>query len=108
MKSVFEKDILNEDNFFTDLNRRIFRYIKESYENSDTFANLNEIFTPEEIGRITRIKNERMKLANNSEDVLLESIEALKSSMEKKTATGTTTFDQLTELIKKMRSDSES
>ena len=59
-------------------------------------------------GRITRIKNERMKLANNGEDVLLESIEALKSSMEKKNAAGATTFDQLAELINKMRSDSDS
>ena len=107
-KTVFEKDIISEENFFTDLNKRIFRYVKESYENADTFANLNEIFAPEEVGRIVRIKNERMKLANNDETVLLESIEALKSSMEKKTAAGATTFDQLTELIKKMRSDSES
>ena len=107
-KAVFEKGMLEEENFFTDLNKRIFRYIKESYENSDVFANLNEVFSPEEVGRITRIKNERMKLENNGEDVLLESIEALKSSMEKKTAAGATTFDQLTELIKKMRSDSDS
>ena len=105
-KNVFEKAILSEENFFTALNKRIFNYISDAYENGDVFPNLNEIFTPEEIGRITKIKNERMRLDNNGDDVLLESINALKSSMEKKTAKSATTFDQLSELINKMRSDS--
>ncbi len=105
-KTVFEKAILTEDNFFTEFNKKIFNYIKDAYACGDVFPNLNEIFTPEEIGRITNIKNKRMALANNGDDVLFESINALKSSMEKKNAEAATTFDQLAELIKKMRSDS--
>ena len=106
-KTVFEKAMLSEEDFFTELNKRIFIYIKNAYYDSDVFPNLNEVFTAEEIGRITRIKNERMELTNNGEDVLIESINALKSSMKKKEAVSATTFDQLAELIKKMRSDSE-
>ena len=105
-KTVFEKAILTEDNFFTEFNKKVFNYVKDAYTGGDVFPNLNETFTPEEIGRITKIKNERMALANNGDDVLFESINALKSSMEKKNAEGATTFDQLAELIKKMRSDS--
>lgn len=105
-KSVFEKDILTEDNFFTDFNKRIFIYIRDSYLNGDVFPNLNEIFNPDEVGRITKIKNERMKLANNGDEVLSESINALKSSIKKKTAENASTPDQLAELIKKIRSES--
>lgn len=105
-KSVFEKDILTEDNFFTDFNKKIFIYIRDSYLNGDVFPNLNEIFNPDEVGRITKIKNERMKLANNGDEVLSESINALKSSIKKKTAENASTPDQLAELIKKIRSES--
>ena len=63
---------------------------------------------PEKFNLVAVIEtdDERMALANNGDDVLFESINALKSSMEKKNAEGATTFDQLAELIKKMRSDS--
>ncbi len=105
-KSVFEKDILTEENFFTDFNKRVFIYIRDAYLNGDAFPNINEIFTPDEVGRITKIKNERMKLANNGDEVLSESINALKSSIKKKSAENATTPDELAELIKKLRSES--
>ncbi len=106
-KSVFEGKLLCEDDFFTDLNKRIFTYIKKCYAEDDTFSEINECFTPEEVGRITKMKLTRMDLANNGDSVLRESINALKSSMQKKSVTSATTFDQLTELINKMRSDSD-
>ncbi|MBQ9070287.1 MAG: DNA primase [Clostridia bacterium] len=105
-KKVFENSLLDESDFFTELNKRIFAYIKESYLKGDVFADLNEIFTPEEVGRITKIKLSRMELVNNGDEVLVDSIKALKSSMQKKTSATAETFDQLTDFINKMRSES--
>ena len=102
-KKVFSESLLSVDDFFTDLNKRIFVYIENSYNNGDEFADVNELFTPEEVGRITKVKLARMALANNGEEVLLETINALKSSMQKKTAANATTFDDLRMLISKQR-----
>ena len=107
-KAVFSQGKLTALDFFTDLNRRIFEYIKLSYENGDNFADLNEIFTPEEVGRITKIKLARMNLSDNGDTVLCESINSLKSSMAKKTATATTTANDLMALITRMREEASS
>ena len=102
-KKVFEENLLSEDDFFTDLSKRIFNYIKDSYISADNFADLNEIFTPEEVGRITKIKLARMALAENGDAVLYESVNSLKSSMQKKNATNTVTPDSLLALISQKR-----
>ena len=102
-KKIFANALLCEDDFFTDLNKRIFTYVKDSYENDDVFSDPNEIFAPEEIGRMTKIKLSRMNLANNGDDVLEESIKALKSSMQKKNAEKTTSADDLTKYINSLR-----
>ena len=105
-KCVFTEGLLTEESFFTDLNKRIFRYIKAGYENDDILNDVNVDFSPDEVGRITKMKLTRMSLSENGNEVLRESINALKSSMQKKSAETASTFDQLTELINKMRSES--
>lgn len=102
-KNVFANDLLCESDFFTEFNKRVFNYVKASYENGDVFSDPNEIFTPEEIGRITKIKLSRMNLENNGDEVLQESIKALKSSMQKKSAEKATNADELTKLINSLR-----
>ena len=77
--------------------------MKSSYDNNDTFADLNEVFSPAEVGRITKMKLDRMGLNDNGDAVFDESLNALKSSMQKKTAQQTSTPDQLAELISKLR-----
>lgn len=104
-KKVFEEELINAEDFFTELNRRIFTYIKNSYSASDSFSDLNEHFTPEEVGRITKLKLSRMNLENNGDGVLRESINSLKSSMQKKSAENVTTADALAKLISKYRAD---
>ena len=107
-KKVFENSLLVEDDFYTDLNKRIFSYVKRSYENGDEFANPNESFAPDEIGRMTKIKLARMNLENNGDTVLDDSIKALKSSMQKKTAEKATSADDLMKYINSLRaSDSK-
>ena len=104
-RAVFENNRLSEDDFYTGLGKRIFNYVKESYEAEDTFADVNSVFTPEEVGRITKIKLSRMSLSQNGDEVLEESINSLKSSMEKKKSANTTTADDLLALINKMRGE---
>ena len=96
--------MITYDDFFTELNKRIFLYVEEAYRNGDVFADANERFTPEEIGRITKIKLDRMELSVNGDSVLLDAIDTLKSSMQKKEAEKATTPEQLSEFINKLRS----
>ena len=95
-----------EDDFYTDLNRRIFAYLKECYENGIS-PNLDENFSPEEVGRVARMKISRMDLTENGDKVLDEAIASLKSSLQKKTAEETSTMDALTSLIERMRKTSD-
>lgn len=105
-KKVFEGGLLTENDFFTDLNRRIFVYLRDCYQNG-VAPNLDETFSPEEVGRITKMKLARMDLTENGDAVLEEAIASLKSSMQKKSAEGTSTMDALASLIDRMRNSND-
>ena len=103
-KKVFAEALLTSEDFFTDLNRRIFEHIKAEYESGGSVsADINIAFTPEEVGRITKMKIARMSLSDNGAEVLSECIEALKKSMAQKSASSANTYDALDKLINMMR-----
>lgn len=103
-KRVFCDELLFEEDFFTDLNRRIFLYIKSRYEkNDERFVDINEVFSPDEVGRISKIKISRMDFEQNDEKVLIESIDMLKRSREKKANEAVNSIEGLNELIKRKR-----
>lgn len=103
-KYVFDNDVLSGEDFYTDLNRRVFEFLEKAYHSSGVnIEDMNEDFTPEEIGRITKMKIARMQLAENGITVLLESIDSLKNSLKKKTAEAVTSIDDLNKLINSMR-----
>ena len=103
-KKVFAEALLTSEDFFTDLNRRIFEHIKAEYESGGSVsADINVAFTPEEVGRITKMKIARMSLSDNGAEVLSECIEALKKSMAQKSASSANTYDALDKLINMMR-----
>lgn len=102
-KTVFENALLTEDDFYTDLNRRIFMYVKSGYENSDTLDDVNALFTAEEVGRITKIKISRMEFSNNGDDVLKDSITSLKNSVQKKSSEDCSNVNDLNDLINRLR-----
>ena len=106
-KTVFGSKLLNEDDFFTEFNKRVFGYIRSAYEADDVFDDLNESFSPEEVGRITKMKLARMSLADNGDGVLCESINSLKSSMVKQSASKTSTAEDLQRLIDSLRSSED-
>ena len=104
-KTVFEEQMLTEDDFFTELGKRIFNSIKSGYENQNTLPDFNESFSAEEIGRITKMKLSRMALTDNGTEVLKESISALKNAVQKKNGTLTNTYEGLSDLLNKLRKD---
>ncbi len=103
---VFDNNMLSEQDFVTELNKRIFVALKQAYAvNDDRLITLNEIFTPEEMGRISKMKVARMNVASSDESILLECIETLRRSVEKKDAKNTDTIDKLNEILAKKRTD---
>ena len=105
-RTVLENNLVSEEDFFTELNKRIFRFIKETSDGSYySIGDFNEAFSPEEVGRITAMKLSRMNLTENGDNVLEESISSLKKSMEKKMSTSTNTYEGLNDLLNKKRSN---
>ncbi len=82
-----DKPVLDENDFYTAFNRRVFLYIRQVLlDDPDDSEHLNRDFTTEEIGRITRMKVRRMELSDNSETVFLESVQFLKDALRQKNA----------------------
>ena len=103
-KRVFEEALLSEDDFITELNRRIFVYLKNAYFNGDdSHFDIDACFTPDECGRITRMKISRMELTENGSEVLMDSIEKLRRSVSKKNNEKNSSLDSLTKLLEEKR-----
>ena len=103
-KKVFGESLLKTDDFFTDLNRRVFEYTKLLYEAPDgENLDINFHFSPDEVGRVSKMKIARMGLTYNGDEALMESISMLKDAMAKKNAASATTFDSLNDLINSMK-----
>ena len=103
-KKLFEDNLLNSDDFFTELNKRIFEYVKEAYFTyEDSHSNMSESFTPDEMGRITRMKLSRMELTDNGTEVLLDAIATLRNSVRKKRAESNPTYEGIEEILQSKR-----
>ena len=98
-KAVFENQMLSADDFFTEFNKRVFSYIHSSYNADDSMTDINDTFTSDEVGRITKMKISRMQLLDNGEQVLRDCIQNLKSSVEKKKTEKTNTYEGLKALL---------
>ncbi len=103
-KRVFEGELVSSDDFFTELNRRIFEYLRDSYLNGDdSQLDIGAHFTPDERGRMTKMKLSRMELSENGEAVLTDSIERLKRAVSKKNNEKNSSLDSLTKLLEEKR-----
>lgn len=103
-KIVFEESLLTADDFYTEFNRRVFEFLKNHYTPSENYVeDFNEEFSSEEIGRITKMKINRMQLAENGLSVLRESIDSLRNSIKKKSAEKVSSIDDLNRLINSIR-----
>ena len=102
-KKVFEEGLLSSDDFFTELGRRIFEYIKKSYfEQGDAMSDIGEVFSTDEMGRIMKMKIARMSLTNSTE-ALTDNIATLRASVRKKMSQNTNTYEGLNKLLESKR-----
>ena len=105
-KRVFTTEMLTDADFVTDFGKRIFAYLKRAHaEGDDNLVTMSNEFTPDENGRISKIKITRMNLASSDIKILEESIEMLRKSISKKEAKETNTIDKLNEILGKKRSE---
>ena len=76
---------LSESDFYTEFSRRVFLYVRDALsENESESSILNERFTPDEIGRITKMRLARMQLTENGDEVFRSALDALRSEVSAK------------------------
>ena len=103
-KEVFEKNLVEESDFFTELNKRIFAYLRDAYFNrDDSHIDVDEMFSPDERGRMTRMKLSRMELSDNGPQVLKDSIENLRRTVLKKKNEKNNSIENLTKILEQKR-----
>lgn len=104
-KRIFDSSILTEDDFVTDLNKRVFNYLKEAYAAGDVYlTDLNDIFNEDEVNRISRMKITRLGYTNDT-DVLDECIKILKRSVVRERAKQSSSIESLNEILKRKRNE---
>ncbi|MBQ9099065.1 MAG: DNA primase [Clostridia bacterium] len=79
---------LTPEDFFTDFGKRVFTRVMEMENSADGFhfSALGEYFSPDEVGRLVKLQQDRQSLANNDESVLAAAAEALRDKREKRQA----------------------
>jgi len=94
---------LSADDFFTAFGKKVFEKITELTDEVGRFefGMLGEVFSPDEMGRITELRIRREKLSLNSEEVLSDSINKLKNEAPK-TNNG---LSDIENILKQKRSD---
>ncbi len=102
-KLAFAEELLVESDFFTDLGKRIFNYIKEHYVTDDSFTDMNEVFSGDEVGRIVKMKLSRMSLDSNGEEVFRDAVAGLKKAVQKNSMQKNISLEALNNLINKKR-----
>jgi len=108
-ENVFKNNLLTVEDFYTNFGKRVFEFLKNAHlQNLQNPDGYDEFFTPDEVGRITKMKIERMRLDDNSDAILAESIDSLKASMQKKNAETILSFDDLANLINNLKPKSDS
>ncbi len=102
---VFSEGLLTADDFYTEFNKRVFTFMEEHAKRAGDTPSFDEFFTPEEVGRITRMKLTRTDFTENGDSALNESIENLKNSVSKKKSKQTNTLEGLNAFLAKKRND---
>ena len=93
--------LLVPDDFFTAFGKRVFSYVMSLEESPETEEeNINEVFSPDEVGRITKMKVNRLLLTDNGKEVFEESVAAMKKAVSAhRTKESGASFDALQKLI---------
>ena len=107
-KKAFADFDLKDGDFYTEFNKRVFGFIKSTYDSGIQNPDFNEVFTPEEVGRITKMKVARMNITENRqsdfvENIILESISSLRDSIRKISTENISSMDDLVNMLASMR-----
>ena len=96
-----------ESDFYTEFSRRVFVYIRDVLKEADSESNvLNERFTPEEIGRITKMRLARMQLTDNGDEVFASAVRGLRDEVaSKRMADEGNSLALLDGILKRKRND---
>ena len=99
--------ILAEEDFYTDLGRRVFRFILTAEQNGGFSTDLlDSEFSADEVGRITKMRVARMQLTTNDEAVFIESVTTLKNAVrDEKDKKSTESMDDLMNFLQKKREE---
>ena len=101
---------LSEADFFTEFGKRVFGYIKADYASADEYSRVfvDDAFSPEEVGRITKMQLDISRLTNKGEDVFLECVSKMKKEVASANgAASVTTVDALRDMILSKRDSNE-
>ena len=101
-RKVIADAVISKEDFFTDLGKRVFEYAI-GLEKDGASEDINLLFTPEEVGRITKMKLSRMKLSDNGDEAFYESVNMLKNSIEKRRVGKFNSVSELDNFLNQMR-----
>ena len=106
MEKAEKEGGLSEDIFFTAFGKKVYLVIRDIFENERRFdpAFLAGEFTPEQIGRITKMYIDRQALSNNTYEVFSQSVDVLIKEKESAEMSNETVSD-IEALIKSKRKD---
>lgn len=104
---AFSAGVLDESDFFTDFGRRVFEYIRDA-EAGEGFSEtmMSADFTPEEMGRIVRMRVGRMQLTDNGREVFDDAVNTLRRLVsEKMTETSGASKESFSALLKRRQAE---
>ena len=95
--------MLTSDDFFTEFGKKVFDFISNA-EDDAQFNILDNFFSPEEVGRITKIKRDRMMLSDNGDKIFDDAVHSLREQVKKQSLSNKKIdIGQLDDLINSMR-----
>ena len=96
---------LTAEDFVTSFHRRVFEAVMamEQDDGGYDFSLMGDMFTPEEMGRLTRLEQERRALSENGTSVLRAAIETLRAEKSKKAVREATGVDGIRMLLESKR-----
>ena len=108
-KAFGEPPLLTLDDFKTDLGKRVFSFISDGEKNGGFAPELlDSEFSPDEVGRITKMRVSRMQLNENGSAAFSEAVDALKNALEAERAKeGPLSLSDLEKLLMKKRNEGE-
>lgn len=96
---------LTDKDFFTEFGKKVFAYLRDSVGQENT-PPPDAVFTPDEVGRMTRMRVQRMQLQENGETVLRQSVDTLRTLLlEEQAQSGGMTRDALSALIDRRKNE---